>query len=387
MSGTDDWKKKKVAVYIRRSKGESGDTEEQLKRIEPMIKALEKSGKIAKVNRGLVGRQFNYTKEEGRFKSSRDLARKGDIYNEGDGQSAFDSSRERVVLNEMLKRMRKGQYDAVIAETLDRYSRDPLDFATVALDDWRKGGKQFASLKESYAYGSDDPLDESIITTQLMWGGEGKKSESGKSRDALESKIDVGYISKPKAELRGSKSAGAGRDYRQVWARMLTYGETPEGRLRKPGEVGKSFKRDHTWASNFYELFSQWNAYVYPDGETALEKWFDAVDAINQFIAEYPMRYDAQSFKADEVKQLIKSSNGFLAYPAGINPSTKYPIAQHQFILFPNPTDFDLNQLSITPDPQTIAGWMVQREPLGNRKLMKHQTQFRGAGGKGKKLV
>ncbi|MDA9166816.1 recombinase family protein [Candidatus Poseidoniaceae archaeon] len=383
----DDWKKKKVAIYLRRSKGDTGDTESQLDRIEPLIRALEKEGKIKKVNRSIVGRQFKYSKEEGRFKSARDLARVGDIFNEGDGQSAFDSARSRVVLGELLKRMREGEYEAVLAETLDRYSRDPLDFAQVALDDWRKNGKQFASLKESFYYGSPNPLDESIITTQLMWGGEAKKGESRKSRNALEKKIDVGYITKPKAELRGSGSKGQGRDYRNVWARMLTFGETPEGRLKTPGQVGKSFGRDHTWASNFYEIFKQWNSYVYPDGETALEKWFDAVDSVNQFIAEYPMARDGDSYKQKEVKQLIKSANGFLAYPAGVNPSNKYPTAQNQFILFPNPTDFDLNELATQPDPNMIQGWSVIREPLGNRPLMKHQTQFRGAGGKGKRLV
>jgi len=384
---TADWKNKKVAIYLRRSKGDTGDTESQLGRIEPLIRALEKAKKIKKVNRSIVGRQFKYTKAEGRFKSSRDLARSGDIFNEGDGESAFDSARERVVLGELLKRMRAGEYDAVLAETLDRYSRDPLDFATAALDDWRKNGKQFASLKESFYYGSPNPLDESIITTQLMWGGEAKKGESRKSRTALEKKIDIGYITKPKAELRGSGSKGAGRNYRTVWARMLTYGDTPEGRLKKPGEVGKSFGRDHTWASNFYEIFKQWNSYVYPDGETALDKWFDAVDAVNQYIAEYPMKRDGDSYKQKEVKQLIKSANGFLAYPAGVNPSSKYPTAQNQFILFPNPTDFDIDELATQADPNMIQGWTVIREPLGERKLMKHQTQFRGAGGKGKRLL
>ena len=71
---TADWKKKKVAIYLR-SKGDTGDTESQLDRIEPLIQALEKAKKIKKVNRKIVGRQFNYTKTEGRFKASRDLAR------------------------------------------------------------------------------------------------------------------------------------------------------------------------------------------------------------------------------------------------------------------------------------------------------------------------
>lgn len=42
---TADWKNKKVAIYLRRSKGDTGDTESQLGRIEPLIRALEKAKK------------------------------------------------------------------------------------------------------------------------------------------------------------------------------------------------------------------------------------------------------------------------------------------------------------------------------------------------------
>jgi hypothetical protein len=383
----DTWKRKKVAVYIRRSKGDTGDTKAQLKRIEPLLAKLEKEGKVKKIDRGIVGRQFNYTKEEGRFNASRDLARKGDIFNEGDGQSAFDSARERRVLGELLKRMRAGEYDAVVAETHDRFSRDPLDLATVALDEWRKNGKQFASLKEGEVLGGPNSLDEAIITTKLMWGGEGKKGESRKAINALEQKMNLGYISKPKAELRGSGTKNAGMKYRQAYQLMKAFGETPEGRLRKPGTVGKEFRRDHTWASQWYERMKQWESYVYPDGVTALEKWLNAVEKVNQFIGEYPLARDGDSWKRPEVRQLVKTASGFLGYPAGVNPSLAYPVAKEQFILFPDPTDFDLQELSVTADPQTIEGWAVSREPLGERMLMKHQTQFLGKGGRGKGAV
>ena len=104
-------------------------------------------------------------------------------------------------------------YDAVVAESLDRYSRDPLDFAAAALDDWRKGGKQFASLKEPYAYGSPtNNLDEPIITTQLMWGGEGKKGESRKAINALEQKMNLGYISKPKDRIERLRDKECGHE-------------------------------------------------------------------------------------------------------------------------------------------------------------------------------
>ena len=85
--------------------------------------------------------------------------------------------------------------------------------------------------KESFYYGSPNPLDESIITTQLMWGGEAKKGESRKSRTALEKKIDMWATSpNPKAELRGSGSKGAGRELSHCMgedAHLRRY--TPEG--------------------------------------------------------------------------------------------------------------------------------------------------------------
>ena len=81
------------------------------------MKALEKAGKIQKVNFGIVGKDID--KEE-RFRASRDLQKVGDVFNDGEGASAFDSARTRPALNELLRRMKQGQYDAVLAETLDR---------------------------------------------------------------------------------------------------------------------------------------------------------------------------------------------------------------------------------------------------------------------------
>lgn len=386
----DDWKKKKAAIYLRRSKGEGGSTKAQLDRIKKQVKALEKAGKIAKVNFNIVGKDID--KKE-RFNASRDLAKKGDVFNDGEGASAFGSARERPALNEMLRRMQEGQYDVVLAESLDRYSRDPLDFARAlngtALDLWRVEGKVFYGFKDGRGYGDGDPISEPIITTQLMWGGEGKKQEGTKSIDALEAKIDRGFItSRNKAEFVGSGSKNAGLDYRRFWTIAQAFGETPEGRLKSPGKVGSEFGRDHTWASNTYEMFSQWNTHEIEDGLTALEGWFNTVDAINAFIRAQPAKYDKVAFKSEPVKNLISNSNGFINYPAGFSGSEKYPVARNQFIEFPYPMRFDFEELSMTKKPQNdIKGWKVNREditPGEKEDLMKYQTQFRGKGGKGK---
>ena len=191
-----DWKKKKVAVYLRRSKGEKGNTKNQLDRISKELTQLEKEGKIAKVDRRIVGRPMDGRK----FSPDRDLVLKGDIFNEGNGQSAFGSSRERQVFNELLKRVKAGEYDAVVAESLDRYSRDPLDFArarvgeTDALDMWREDGIQFWGLSDNRGYGTLEPFNESIITTQLMWGGESKRQEVKKAVRALDDKLARGLL-------------------------------------------------------------------------------------------------------------------------------------------------------------------------------------------------
>lgn len=380
-----DWKKKKTAIYLRRSKGETGNTKAQFERIVAQLKKLEKEGKIAKLNMQVVGRDIEGKKQ---FRSDRDLVLEGDIFNEGNGQSAFANAQDRPVLNELLRRMREGEYEAVIAESLDRFSRDPLDFSPVALDLWRDNAKVFWGLSDNIGYGDGNPLSESIITSLLMWGGEGAKTAIDKSLDALETKMNKGFISsRLKADLVGSGTKNAGIDYRRFWKLAQAFGENAKGRLNSPSAVGREFKRDHTWASNTYEMFKQWDSFKLPDGRSALEAWFDAVDALNQFILSLPYSSPRYSFKSKEVTQLLKTANGFINYPAGVNPSDKYKLGRSQFIQFPNPTDFDLEVLATTPDPRVIPNWSVTRVPVMGMDLMKYQTQFRGAGGRGKRLV
>lgn len=381
------WKgKKKAAVYIRRSKGESGDTKAQLERIKNQVKALAKDGKINPVNFDMVGRQFSYpetaTGKKGRFNPSIHLALKGDVFNEGDGQSAFGNAADRSVLNELLRRMRAGEYDLVLAESLDRFSRDPLDFATVALDLWRVDKNIFWGLSDQRGYGTQQPFNEAIITTQLMWGGETKKQEGKKSISALEAKLDRGFItSRMKAEFIGSGSKNAGLDYRRFWKIAQAYGDNKKGRLTSPSKVGEEFRRDHTWASNTYEMFKQWNSITLKNDLTALEAWFNTIDAINEFILNLPSMQKVTNFKSEAAQNLMSNSNGFINYPAGFSPSDKYPQASKEFIQFPYPLDFSFEELSMTKKPQDdIQGWEIMRTPitkLEKENLLKYQTQFR----------
>ena len=376
------WKgKKKAGIYLRRSKGEDGSTKAQLGRILDQIKDLEKSKKIFKIDTNIVGKDID--KEE-RFDAVRDLAKKGDIFNEGEGASAFDSATERPVLNEMLRRMEEGEYDIIIAESLDRFTRDPLDFARArngrALDLWRKQGKMFWGLSDKMGLGDKDKqFNEAIIVTQNTWGGAGKKQEIKKSISSLEAKLDRGYIaSKIKAELLGSGTKNAGMDYRRFWKIAQAYGENEKGRLNSPTVVGKEFNKDHRWASDTYNMLRDWSRVKIKPDMTALEGWMNVVDALNEYIKQHPREYPANAFKSQDTKNIISNSNGFLNFPAGVNMSETYPIARNQFINFPYPLDFDFAQLSETNKPQIeIEGWAITREPISEsekEKLLKYQT-------------
>ena len=96
----NDWKKKKAAIYLRRSKGEGGSTKAQLERIKKQVNALVKAGKIQKVDFSIVGKDID---KKVRFKADRDLKLTGDVFNDGEGASAFASAQKRPALNEMLK--------------------------------------------------------------------------------------------------------------------------------------------------------------------------------------------------------------------------------------------------------------------------------------------
>ena len=129
--------KKRMAVYLRRSEGESWSTEEQLTRILEKLKKLEKDKAILPIDRNIVGRDI--TKKE-RFNKERDLAKIGDIYNEGEGASGF-KFKDRPVLAELIKRLENNEYDGIIVESMNRVARDFSGLARFLLPLWREQGK------------------------------------------------------------------------------------------------------------------------------------------------------------------------------------------------------------------------------------------------------
>ena len=363
------YKGKKFALYLRRSQGETGDTKSQLERISRKISQLEKSRQIKKLNRGIVGRDIN---SKQRFNAERDLNKKGDIYNEGNGQSGFKFE-ERPVLIELIRRMREGQYDGILVESLDRFARDFAGLSHPALPLWREEGKIIHSVSSGQTL-SSNRTDEAIINSQMTWGGISKLGEIEKGKEALRGKILQGYLAGSTPEWIGAKSfGGKGIDYRKFWKVAQEAGETDKGTLASPSAVGRIFKKDNKWASLWYAKMKNYNELG------VLDLWLDNVDAINDFIVtgagdQFARRF----FKTQAVQTLLDRTRGFFGYPAGVNLAKT-----EQFVVFPVPLEIGLSNLSnpkfelpknyvevreLTPDEIAMLN-VVQTQPRARGKL------------------
>jgi len=374
-----DWEKKKVALYLRRSEGEKGTTKAQLKRILPMIAAAEKAGQIAKLNRGIVGKDM--TKK----RRGLDLEIKGDIWNEGDGKSAFGEMSKRPVMMELIDRVRDGQYDGVVFETMDRMTRDPAELGEAGVTDlYRRQGKHLVSLTEpQLGFVPDDPLKEAITITYLLWGGIGKKTEAKKSKkELLTSVIDRGYMSGSMPEFLGRDTKTHGLDYRRAYRLMLAVGENPKyGIPKNTTEVammlGKKdwlpteqrFKANNRWVGQWYKRMKAW------DELGVLDDWFSTVEHVNAYVRNMGDRH-RHHYKSESVKRITAAIAGYIGYPAGVNPA-----GTQEFVTFPKPLDIGLDAIASVENPTVLENGHVKREPLGTRKLALAQTQPRAKRG------
>jgi len=363
---------KRMAVYLRRSEGESGSTEAQLKRIIEKIEKFERSGAIQKIDRNIVGRDI--TKKE-RFNAERDLAKVGDIYNEGEGASGF-KFKDRPVLAELIKRLENNEYDGIIVESMNRVARDFSGLARFLLPLWREQGKVIYSLIDGQQL-DGNRTNEAIINSQMTWGGIGKLEEIAKAEEVRTgSAVDKGYFKGSQPEWLGKTYRGVTYgflDYRKAYELMKAAGLNPKGNLANAAEIAKimgktyrdrgSIKGDNKWANIW------WNKMRGYDDAGVLEQWLDNYEAITQFIRNQGA-YPKSSYKQPPVVNIIKSTTGYMAYPAGVNPA-----GSSEFVIFPNPLDVGLQELADNPDPLMIEGWQVIREPLSERVLLPTQTQ------------
>jgi len=369
----------RAAVLLRRSEGETGNTGNQLDRINPLINDLQKKGLIKKVNRKVVGKPMDGS----RFDSKRDLAIKGDIYNEGRAVSGF-SVKDRPVLDELIRRLEAGQYDVVLMETMDRFGRDYGIMARYALPLWRDDGIVFFSLTENIGLGYNFPINEAIVNTTMTWGGVAKQEEIQKSKKAGFKKIERGYVSRPAVAFIGDGTKAAGISYREAYDVMKAEGETPRGTLKNPVGVGRKFGKDNKWASKYYLIMKEL--------ETAgvLEDWFNAIQAVNDYIRNHPLgERPGNAYKSPEVKRILTATSGYFNYPLGVILGTDWNGNENStFVKFPYPLDVGLDKIASVPTPVGLEGWNVEviedydgirLDPMLQKQTRKSRRSRRGS--------
>jgi len=362
-----EYKGKKFAVYLRRSQGETGDTKAQLARIDKKLKDLEKSKQIKTLNRTIVGRDID---GRIRFNEARDLAPKGDIFNEGNGQSGFKFE-ERPVLIELIKRMRNGEYDGIIVESMDRFARDFAGLSHLALPLWREEGKIIHSLDSGQTL-SKNRTDEAIINSQMTWGGIGKQTEIAKGKRALRGKIAEGYLAGGTPQFLGDKTkAGAtGLDYRRFWDVVQATGLNAKGNPKDSTAIGKMFGKDNKWVLDWYRKFKDYEELG------VLENYLTAIEAMNDFVRANSDQYPRRFFNSKKAKTLFARTRGYFGYPAGVNLA-----GTNTFVKFSYPLDFDLEELSESKN--VPEGYVTEEELSAEEKLNLNvrQTQPRSRGG------
>jgi len=362
-----DYRGKRFAVYLRRSQGETGDTKAQFDRIISKLQQLQQKKDIAKLNMAVVGRDID---GKVRFNKERDLVKVGDIFNEGNGQSGFKFD-ERPVLVELIRRMREGQYDGILVESMNRFARDFAGLSHLALPLWREEGKIIHSLTSGQTLDSNR-TNEAIINSQMTWGGIGKLEEIAKGKAALRGKITQGYLAGSTPEWIGAKSSGGrGIDYRKFYAIASASGENDKGGVNKPSAIGRMFNKDSKWVQLWYAKLKNY------DELGVLEEWLDNVDLVNNLIlagGEYPRR----TFGTKPIKTLLDRTRGYFGYPAGVNLAKT-----NEFVVFSVPNVIGIENLSnptfelptdyvklkiLQPDEINLLN-IVQTQPRARGKL------------------
>jgi len=342
---------KKFAIYIRRSEGEKGSTKNQLARIQKDIENQERATGMT-IDRRIVGKDIDKRK---RFNAKKDLVKPGDIFNEGESASGFKIA-SRPVFNELVRRVREGEYDGIAVESFDRISRDYGGLSYFGLPLWREDGKLFLGFNGEYL--NDDLANEFLLGVTSSAASLTKAQEIEKSKKGRADAIDIGFIKAGRPEFIGSGTKAAGLDYREAYRLMKLSGETKDGRLNKPADiakaVGKVNKRgggDNKWAAAWYLKMKEYERLG------VLEAWLSAYEAFNAWILKqgaYPTAtWNRKGFK--ELERIKKHTAGFFAYPAGIKVEQS-----NEYVEFPNVSKLDLDVLGDLEDPRDYPGRMFR---------------------------
>jgi hypothetical protein len=377
-------KNPKVKIYLRRSKGESGTTADQLVELQSTIKAIEKAtGK--KIDKGIQGKSLTGEYQGVQFFD------KGDIWNEGNGVSGY-TVKDRPVFQELLKKLRKGEADLVLAVSMDRYARNYGGFAFEAYDLWNGDAefrgkplpkKVFYGLSEQRGLGEPGELgliNEKVLNSLMDWGGLAKQLEIQKGeKKRTGTNIDKGY-------LLGGKPEWVGKVYKGKTAKQIDYRAVFEGiqagkGTAALGRIAKKYDRQGQPESSFART---WKPRLKAYGEMGvINEWLDNYEAVSAFILEQSPTQPATAFKSKPASDVLRNTAGYFAYPAGVlivNNATE----QEEFVTFPTPLSVGIERLAVS-NPLDLDDWEVERSSTIPKNLNKYQTQPRAARNKGKK--
>jgi hypothetical protein len=369
-------KKPKIAVYLRRSKGETGTTKDQLTELEPTLKKLMAKNKIKSFNFQERGRSL-----DGKWRGV-ELDRKGDIWNEGDGISGF-SVKGRPVFMELLQQAREGKYDAIIGVSMDRFARNYGALARYGyelFDLEREEARPiiFYGLAEKAGLGLN-PEEEAYLSALMQFGGLSKRIEIRKGeKKRTGTNVDRGY-------LLGARPEWIGKVYRGKTGKEVFYRGAWEAIQAKKGgrAIGRSAKKFESDGQGSSAFARTWRPRLKAYNELGvLDKWLDAVEAVNQYIRDYGAQ-PKSSFQSKEVQRLLRQTAGYFAYPAGVKLQDTES-KEFEFVVFPYPLDIGLERLA-NIDALEIDEFDVQRNPYKGQELNKYQTQPRSGETKKKK--
>jgi len=367
------FKGKKVAVYLRRSKGESGTTKDQWEALEPEVDELIKKRIIKKFNKGVKGRDID------KKRMGIDMSIKGDIYNEGEGASGFNIAERRVFMG-LVNDLRKGKYDAVLSLDFSRLARNYGALSRYAYDLWGEQSPAilFWGLTENMGLGQQGQqgtINEKVLASLMEWGGLAKTLEIQKGeKKRVSGNVERGYLLGSRPEWLGKTYRGKtskGVKYRDAW-QAIVEGKRTGAISRAAGKFSKDGSPDSGFVRNWK------NRMIAYHEMGVLEGWIDAVEAVNQYIADLG-GYPKVAIKTTAVKNILKATSGYFAYPGGVllvDPESKMV----EFVEFPYPLDIGLERLAETDDARTLDDFIVLRsEPDSTKDYNPFQTQPRSA--------
>ena len=364
----------RLAVYLRRSKGESGTTADQLEEITPFLDQLESKRTAFKFNRNVGGRDI--TKQDRGVKLEGDF----DIWNEGEGQSGY-SVASRPVFMALLEALKEDRYDGVIAVSMDRFARNYGALSRYAYElfdlERQPQPKIFYGVIENIGLGMNEE-DEVLISALMNFGGLAKRIDTRKGEKKRKgTNVDKGYLLGTKPEFIGKTYRGKtspGVPYRIGWESI----QAGKNASQIAKSVGKTTYRqdrginegDRGWTRTWKPKLTNFNELG------VLDDWLDNVEAVNEYIQSLGP-YPKVNFKSEEVSNLLRSTAGYFAYPAGVNLG-----GTNDFIVFPNPLLIGIDRLASTKNALDLDDFEVKRTTLTDEEkaaLNVVQTQPRSA--------